>query len=112
MSEMRKLMKDLVEQKKKRHDPSLPEIHGDSLVPKLEDYPLVGRVFEQGHKENPSIRRKKLPKKPPPEIHGDPLELENIEPAPNENKRPEKSLDEIPIGLDEIETTEPPPLDD
>jgi hypothetical protein len=129
MSEMRKLMKDLVEQKKKRpglsnlyekptdieetrHKQPLENIHKGPKVPKLKDYPLVGIVFEHGHKENPSIRGKKLPKKPLPEIHDYPLEPENIELAPSEKKRHEHPPDDIPIELDEIETTEPIPLDD
>jgi hypothetical protein len=126
MTEMRKLMKDLVEQKNKRHDPSLPEIHGDPwrpekqwpykspenidkgpTVPKLKKSPLTGLHFEQGNKENSSIRGKKQPIKALPEIHGDPLEPENTEPIPNEKKHHEHPPDDIPIGLDEIETTEP-----
>ncbi len=88
MTEMRKLMKDLVEQEKKRPKPSLIIIDKDPID--------IG--------ENP-------PEKPLPEIHDYP-ELENIEIAPNENKRPEKPLDDIPIELDEIETIESIPLDD
>ncbi|MHC4642299.1 MAG: hypothetical protein ACYS32_11695, partial [Planctomycetota bacterium] len=131
MTEMRKLMTDLVEHEKKRPKPSLfniekdpmdigenpPEkppgnVHKKPRVPKLKDYPLIGSVFEHGHKENSSIPRKKLPKKPLPEIHGNPLEPENIEPIPTENKHHEHPPDDIPNEPEEIETTEPiPPAD-
>jgi hypothetical protein len=84
MTEMRKLMKVLVEQKKKRPGKPLPEIH---------DYPEL---------ENMEIApsKKKLPEKPPPEIHGDPLWPENTKPTPSEKKGHEHPPDDIPIELE------------
>ena len=131
MTEMRKLMKDLVEQKKKRPEKPLPKIHGDPLEPgenepetlgenrhkapneaKVKETPITGLHYPQGNTENSPRRGTKLPKKPPPEILGDPPEPENIEPTPSEKKRHEHPPEEIPNEPDEIETTEPPPLDD
>ncbi|MHC4692824.1 MAG: coiled-coil domain-containing protein, partial [Planctomycetota bacterium] len=85
----------------------LPEhIDKDPMVPKLKKSPLTGLHFEQGNKEKSSIRGKKTPKKPLPEIHGDPLEPEKIEAEPSENKPSEHPPDDIPIELDEIEKVE------
>jgi beta-lactamase regulating signal transducer with metallopeptidase domain len=114
MIEMRKLMKDLVEHEKKR--PGISNLYENptDIGVKRGKKPLPeipGEPLEPEYIE-PIPSKKKLPKKPPPKMPGAPLEPENIEPTPIENKPHEHPPDDIPNEPDEIETTEPIPLDD